>query len=317
MRGLPELQVHSKGQEWQEKMRIVQIGLGHWGKNHYRILKDIGMLSAVCDTDQAKVIDYEDNWILGFTSLSEMLENVKPDIAVVTTPTSSHFHIVHKLLLEGINVFVEKPFTQSVNDGATLIALAKKKGLKLTCGYIERFNPVTQHIGELGRVPILLEFHRESMIPSHIKDVGLVLDTAVHDIETACFLFGKYPDNITSVLKHYQNETIEDMAIITLDFGIGVASIVSNWNTHVKSRLIHATYNDFIIRGDFVERTIQKHSPDGSTIKYRYAESNPLKMELLHFIECVKNDTDPAVSAEHANRITGIANTIVDTFKQT
>jgi UDP-N-acetylglucosamine 3-dehydrogenase len=298
-------------------MRIVQVGLGQWGANHYRILKDMGMLSAVCDTDRKKVIDMEDDSILGFTDLSEMLDNVKPDIAVVTTPTSTHFHIVHKLLLEGVNVFVEKPFTQSVNDGNTLIQLAKKKGLKLTCGYIERFNPVTQYIEELRKTPILLEFHRESMIPTHIKDVGLVLDTSVHDIETACFLFGKYPEKITSVLKNYQNENIEDMAIITLDFGTGVASIVSNWNTHVKSRLVHATYNDIIVRGDFVQKTVEKMMHDGSSVKYRYAEANPLKAELFHFMECVRDDTEPAVSAEHANRITGIANTIVDTFRQT
>lgn len=297
-------------------MKVVQIGLGQWGKNHYRILKDMDMLSAVCDSDTEKLLQPSSEGVDTFQSLKNMIEDVRPDIAVVTTPTSAHFHIVHKLLLEDVNVFVEKPFTQSVNDGDVLIRLAKKKGLKITCGYIERFNPVTQYISSQDSTPTLLEFHRVSSVPTRIKDVGLVLDTAVHDIDTACYLFGKYPDRVTSILKGYQSENVEDMAVITLDFGIGVANIVSSWNTSVKSRLVHAMYDDFMVRGDFVQKTVEKICSDGSSMRRKYAEVNPLRDELLAFVDCVKNDTDPMVSAEHANRITGIANNVIDNWSE-
>jgi len=294
-------------------MKIVQVGLGQWGKNHYRILKEMGMIDAVCDTEftDEEVTDSLEQGIPKYTSLTDMIFDIKPDVAIVTTPTSTHFHIAHKLLLSGIHTFIEKPFTQSANDGLQLIRLAEKNGLKLTCGYIERFNPVTQYIQKVTETPKLLEFHRTSKIPIHIKDVGIVMDTAVHDIDTACYLFGSRPIKILSTISNVQGENVEDEAVIVLVFNEGVATITVSWNTNVKSRTVHATYTDFIIRGDFVEKTVQKTNSDGSSTKYRFAEANPLRDELLSFFEAVNIDVSPVVTCSHANMITEVANQVL------
>lgn len=284
--------------------RIVQIGLGRWGQNHTRILD--GKLSAVCDSDISQLEKAPD--MPKYQDYKNMVKEIKPDIAIVTTPTTTHQMICIHLLENKVNVFVEKPFTSTVGEGMSLISLAEKNNVKITCGYIERFNPVTKYIKMQDSTPNLLEFHRSGCMPPHITD-GIILDTMVHDIETACHIFEEYPLTVNGSFRNMSSNK-DDLAVATLVFKKGMAVLVTNWNTNMKMRTIHATYADKIIRGDFVGKTIKRITPD-AIVKREFPNSNPLKDELEHFIDCVIHDKSPQVSAGHANRITDIANAIL------
>ena len=173
-------------------MKVVQIGVGGWGKNHSRVLSEFGVLSAVCDTNSQRAKEFGEKYSVNFhNSLESLLEHEEFDAALVCTPTFTHSDMTKRLIENKKHVFVEKPMTYLSEDGQNLIDAAKRNNVILTCGYIERFNPAvasvkdflkSQKYGDLIR----LEFYREHRMPQHIKDVGVIYDTSVHDI---CLLY--------------------------------------------------------------------------------------------------------------------------------
>ena len=131
-------------------MKIVQIGTGGWGKNHTRILSQLGVLVAVCDADSQKSKEYGEKYSVNhYTSLDELLSAEEFDGAFVVTPTSTHTAIAQKLLEAKKHVFVEKPMTYKSEDGQNLVKIAEKNKVILTCGYIERFNPAVDVVKKM------------------------------------------------------------------------------------------------------------------------------------------------------------------------
>jgi UDP-N-acetylglucosamine 3-dehydrogenase len=131
-------------------MKIVQIGTGGWGKNHTRILSELGVLVAVCDADAQKSKEYGEKYSVNhYESLDELLSSEEFDGAFVVTPTSTHTAIAKKLLEAKKHVFVEKPMTYKSEDGQILAKLAEKNKVILTCGYIERFNPAVDVVKKM------------------------------------------------------------------------------------------------------------------------------------------------------------------------
>ncbi|HEY7227744.1 MAG TPA: Gfo/Idh/MocA family oxidoreductase, partial [Nitrososphaeraceae archaeon] len=181
-------------------LHIAVIGVGGWGKNHARVLHDMGVLSAICDADSErtkKIADlYKTN---AYLSIEELLQKERSlDACIVCTPTKTHSIVAKKVIDNGINIFVEKPLSFSTIECEEMVSAAKKRGVVLTSGYIERFNPAVHDFREIidkkqyGDL-IMMEFHRENRMPSHIRDVGIIYDTSVHDIDTAMFLFNSTP----------------------------------------------------------------------------------------------------------------------------
>ena len=93
-------------------MKIIQIGTGGWGKNHTRILSELGVLVAICDANIEKSKEYGEKYSVNYyDSLEKVLESEEFDGACVVTPTSTHTEIAKKLLEAKKHVFVEKPMT--------------------------------------------------------------------------------------------------------------------------------------------------------------------------------------------------------------
>ena len=123
-------------------MKIVQIGTGGWGKNHARVLSELGVLSAICDTDRKRSQEFGEKYSVNhYESFEDMISSEEFDGAFVVTPTSTHASIAKKLLEAKKHVFVEKPLTYKTEESEELAKLAEKNKVILTCGYIERFNP--------------------------------------------------------------------------------------------------------------------------------------------------------------------------------
>ena len=180
-------------------MKVIQIGTGGWGKNHCRVFSEFGVLSAICDMNFERAKEFGEKYNVNYyKTIEELLEKEDFDAAFICTPTSTHSDLALKLIKKRKHVFVEKPMTYLSEDGEKLVEEAKRNKVILTCGYIERFNPAVAHVkdylkskkfGELIR----LEFYREHRMPLHIKDVGIIYDTSVHDIDTAMWLFDETP----------------------------------------------------------------------------------------------------------------------------
>ena len=293
-------------------MKIVQIGTGGWGKNHTRILSQLGVLSAVCDADSQKSKEYGEKYSVNhYESLDVLLDSEEFDGAFVVTPTSTHTEIAKKLLEAKKHVFVEKPMTYKSGDGEILAKLAEKNKVILTCGYIERFNPAVDIVKKLVRGKklgdlVMLEFHRENRMPLHIKDVGIIYDTSVHDIDTANWLFDDMPHVVFARAGKIKYER-EDFANIMLGYKDDkVAIISSNCITPKRIRKFEAICTDARISSDFITQEIVVEDAERSeTIKNEKQE--PLSLEIQSFIGAIEGKNEHIVKPQESVNVTKIA----------
>ena len=293
-------------------MKIVQIGTGGWGKNHTRVLSELGVLVAVCDADSQKSKEYGEKYSVNhYETLDELLVSEEFDGAFVVTPTSTHTEITKKLLEAKKHVFVEKPMTYKSEDGDRLAKLAEKNKVILTCGYIERFNPAVDVVKKIVKEKkfgelVMLEFHRENRMPLHIKDVGIIYDTSVHDIDTANWLFDDMPQVVFARAGRIKHEH-EDFASIMLGYkNDKVAIISSNWITPKRVRKFNAVCTDAIISSDFItQEIIVEKSENSETIQNEKQE--PLLLEIQSFLGAIEGKNELIVKSQQAVNVTKIA----------
>ena len=293
-------------------MKIIQIGTGGWGKNHTRILSQLGVLVAVCDADPQKSKEYGEKYSVNhYTFLDELLSAEEFDGAFVVTPTSTHTAIAQKLLEVKKHVFVEKPMTYKSEDGQNLVKIAEKNKVILTCGYIERFNPAVGVVKKMVKEKkygdlVMLEFHRENRMPLHIKDVGIIYDTSVHDIDTANWLFDEMPQVVFARAGKIKHEH-EDFTSIMLGYkNDKVAIITSNWITPKKLRKFNAVCTDAIISSDFItQEIVVEKDEESETIQNEKQE--PLLLEIQSFLGAVEGKNDQVVKSQEAVNVTKIA----------
>ena len=293
-------------------MKVVQIGVGGWGKNHSRVLSEFGVLSAICDTNSQCAEEFGKKYSVNFyNSFENLLEKEKFDAALVCTPTFTHSDITTRLIENKKHVFVEKPMTYLSEDGQNLIDAAKRNNVILTCGYIERFNPAvasvkdfikSQKYGDLIR----LEFYREHRMPQHIKDVGVIYDTSVHDIDTAMWLFDETPEIVYAIAGRINHEH-EDFATITLGFKDNkTATISSNWITPIRVRNFNAVCTEARIFSDFITQEIRIETDNG-TENPKNEKAEPLSLEIKNFLDSIDGKNDLLVKPEQAVNVTKIA----------
>jgi len=293
-------------------MKIVQIGTGGWGKNHIRILSQLGVLVAVYDIDSEKSKEYGKKYSVNhYETLEELLNSEDFDGAFVVTPTSTHAEIVKKLLEVKKHVFVEKPMTYKSEEGEKLARLAEENKVILTCGYIERFNPAVDIVKKMVKEKkfgdlVMLEFHRENRIPLHIKDVGIIYDTSVHDIDTANWLFNDMPHVVFARAGKIKHE-YEDFASIMLGYRDDrVAIISSNWITPKKLRKFNAVCTDAIISSDFITQEVIVEKDDEIQIMQN-EKQEPLLLEIQNFLGSIEGKNEQIVKSQEAVNVTKIA----------
>ena len=153
---------------------------------------------------------------------------------------------------------------------------------------------------------VMLEFHRENRMPLHIKDVGIIYDTSVHDIDTANWLFDDMPQVVFARAGKIKHEH-EDFASIMLGYkNDKVAIISSNWITPKKVRKFSAVCTEAIISSDFITQEIIVEKDENShTIQNEKQE--PLMREIQNFLDSIENKTQQIVKSQEAVNVTKIA----------
>jgi len=294
------------------------VGTGGWGKNHVRVLNELQSLAAVCDMNVERANAFSKNFhVPAYSSLEEMLKKEKLDGVTICTPASTHFAMASKALSAGLHTFVEKPMTTTVKDGETLIDEARSANRALTVGFIERFNPpitaLKQMIaeGKMGE-PILLEFHRENRRGENISDVGIVKDASVHDIDTACWLFGEAPKVVYArVGAMYVPLEHEDFATILLGFsGQKTAFLVTNWITPNRVRTLSAVFSGGVVDVDFVTQQTSIHEGAATTVPTR-AVQEPLMLELKEFVTAIQEKRHPLVTGKDGLNVIRVAEAVL------
>jgi len=287
-----------------KKLKMAVVGVGFWGRNHVRVLSELPEveLVAVCDVDQQKTAMVAEKYGLKtYNDSAKMYKKEEIDAVNLCVWSTRLSEEAMKALKAQKHVFVEKPMAKSVAEAQKIIDVAEEKNLHLTVGFIERFNPAVRRLKEAlkeGKIgsPVSVTVRRVTKWPERIGDVGVVKDTAIHDIDMVRFIFDEDPTSVYARAGHLRHSKFEDYAQIMLSFSNGRSAFLeANWLTPYKIRKLTVTGSDAIISLDYVtqEMTIETL---GQTLTPRFEFEEPLKLELQSFVQCVMNDKPPLVS---------------------
>jgi len=291
------------------KVNMAVVGCGFWGKNHARIYSELenADLVAVADLNEDAACALGERYGAdhhGDPADLFMREDV--DAISICTPTVTHAKIALAAIEAGKHVLVEKPMTSTVAEAERLIAASEKAGVKLTVGFVERFNPgVIEALrlvgeGKIGDV-ILARAHRVSRYPLRISDVGVVKDLAIHDADIVRQLFGEEPETVYATAGNLVH-SFEDYANIILRFpGNRSAFIETNWLTPHKIRRLILTGSEGLITVEFITQEVTVEDDEGSYTPFLQPRE-PLTLELESFVEAILKDKPPAVSGEDGLR---------------
>jgi UDP-N-acetylglucosamine 3-dehydrogenase len=287
-------------------LRVAVIGTGFWGKNHARVYKELTEteLVAVCDINPERAKNVAAQFgVKPYSSVGKMLGDRRIDAVSVCTWSTSLAKEAMKALRAKKHVLVEKPMATSHKQAQQLIETAKKLNLHLTVGFLMRFIPGIQHmkkaiedktIGEL----VCASAKRVSQWPERIGDVGVVKDTAIHDIDVVRYLFDKDPIMVCAKTGSMRHKKYEDYAQIMLTFAGGkTAFIESNWLTPYKTRTLIVTGSEEIMKLDYISQELAIENAR-ETVQPRLTWQEPLKLELRHYANCILSDKKPLVTGE-------------------
>jgi predicted dehydrogenase len=267
-----------------------------------------------------------------FTSVDQLLDEV--DAVSIATSTPTHFSLVSQCLDAGRDVFVEKPFTETTEQASALVKQIGKTSRIVQVGHIERFNPAYVEVKNVVETltPLCINFRRLSSYLGSNNDVDVVLDLMIHDLDLALDIAGSEPTRIDAYGFTAYSSAI-DHAVVNLQFEQWpLISLTASRVTEQKVRSIEVTALEAYVEGDLLNKSVAAHhrtfgeyvnvvSKDVTNkgVKYRQESvverihvpnAEPLQLELEHFVECVRFQNQPLVSAAQALRTLRLADQI-------
>jgi len=294
-------------------MKTGVVGVGSMGRNHARVYSEMNVLHAIADSEGSVAKPLAEKF--GVDYFSNYKDMLKTDIDAVTvaTPTNSHFKISMDAIKAGKHVLVEKPICFNLEEAGKLVAEAEKEGLVLAVGQIERHNPVVKFArdsieeGRFGDV-VSIAARRVSTMPGRIRDVGVLMDLGIHDVDVIRYLAQSPVKSVYALGGKRQNDAFEDHANILMDFENDILGFVEvNWLTPMKVRRISLTCQKNYVELDYMKQSADISSSQvsgtfDSTDLYRI----PIEFDIRHVSlkkqEPLRNEQEDFLSAVSDNR---------------
>ena len=324
-------------------IKVAVIGVGSMGRNHARVYSELpeAELVAVADAD-GQVADRVASQfgVKAYADYRQMLEVECPQAVSIAVPTALHEEAATAALKAGAHVLVEKPIAAMLEEGQRLIELAKRISRQLMVGHIVRFNPAMQALkqkledGELGRI-FQIFCRRAGPFPARIRDVGVVIDLAPHDVDVMRFLTGLDPIRVFAETERRIHTEYEDLLWGMLRFPDSVVgSLEINWLTPTKIREVLVLGERGLFRVDDLTQDLYfyenaqaygnmwpalqtlKGVSEGSMTRYALQRYEPLKAELQAFLRAVKEGAAVPVSGEDGLAALKIALALVESGKK-
>lgn len=292
-------------------MKTGVIGVGDMGKNHPRVYVELGSeLVGVADTDLEKVKKIAAQYGTRAYSNYEELLNEGLDAVSIAVPTMWHKEVALAAINKGVNLLIEKPIADSLQSAQEIITAAQARRVKLMVGHIERFNPAVRKLkqivddGILGKL-VFISARRVGPFVPRISDVGIIVDVATHDIDIIRYLIGSECTSVFARSTRYKN--IEgDAAIVLMGFGDVSACIEVNWYTPHRVRSVTVTGTEGVAYLDYIKQEVEIHNAEWKMIP-KIDQAEPLKLELGHFLDCIKSNKEPLVGGYDAMKVLEIA----------
>ena len=294
-------------------IKIGVVGVGAWGYIHLKRLIENSEnyeieVSGFYDINKERVKYVTNVLNVKYLELDKLISSV--DGLIIATPPTTHAKIALKAVEKGVHLLVEKPFTANIEDAIKLHKLSRKYGSKILVGYIMRFHPVVKELkkkllnNELGD-PVVISSKRVGPRGRRIRDVGVILDLATHDIDISRFILEDEPREVYSIYGSMRGE-YEDYAIIALKYSDVTVLIETNLLTPYKVRNISITCTNGVLYGDYMNRTV-KIAKNDEIKEYTLPNIEPLVEEHKHFINVIKGVEEPICTSEDGIRVLKIA----------
>src|SRR5438105_10193561 len=294
-----------------KNLRVGVVGVGHIGSNHARLYAEIpsAEFTAVYDVDPITNRTIATKFrATPAGSLDEFIGMV--DVASVATPTNTHYSVARSLLAKGKHLLMEKPIIDNTADAAELVELAARNGLILQVGHVERFNPVLNALEKHLTHPRFIEAHRLSPYPERSTDIGVVLDLMIHDLEVILH-FVRSPVQSIDAVGVPVLSCGEDIANARLRFENGcVANVTSSRISPERMRKIRVFQEDAYLSLDYQNQSGEIYRrADGRITRDKVAieREEPLKRQLMSFVECAATGREPRVSGFQATAALDLA----------
>jgi predicted dehydrogenase len=315
-------------------LRAAVIGLGSMGANHARVLADMEgvTLVAVVDTDPARLEKATGGrQIAGYAEVAQLLQAERPDLVSVVVPTGLHEEVALCAIAAGANLLVEKPLAATLDGARRIARAAAERGVLLTVGHIERFNPAIVELkrrldeGQGGRV-LQVRARRVGPFPHRIRDVGVIHDLAPHDIDVMRYLLGDEVERVYAETRRHINTDNEDLFAGMLRFRSGALGLLEiNWLTPTKARTLDVLCERGMFVADYGAQTLAFYEnyaavaregaiasvTEGPMTRYPIVNREPLRAELEAFRDAFRCGGPAPVSAADALEALSVVEALV------
>ena len=324
-------------------LKAAVIGVGSMGRHHARVYTALPAttLVGVVDRDAERVHDIGATYgVPAYTDYREMLETEQPDLVTVAVPTSLHETVASRALESGAHVLVEKPITATIEEAERLIDRADELDRKLMVGHIVRFDPSIQALkkhldeGELGRI-FQIVCRRVGPFPARIRDVGVVVDLAPHDLDVMRYVSGDEPLRVYAETQQEIHTDHEDLLTALVHFRGGLTGMLEiNWLTPTKVRDVTVLGERGMFRVDSLTKDLffyenaqangemwsalemLKGVSEGRMVRYPLQRYEPLKAELEAFAKAVLDDEPVPVKGQDGLQALRLALALVESGKR-
>ena len=304
------------------KKKIAVVGAGYWGKNLVRVFNQLGVLRWVCDSNQEALKVCAAEYQVQITSsVDEVMRDPEVKAVVIATPAATHYRIAKKVLLHRKDVFVEKPLSLTVEEGAELVELAEKKRLVLMVGHILNYHPAILKLkelitsGALGKIQYL--YSNRLNFGKIRSEENILWSFAPHDISVILALLGEEPSETSSTGAAYLQPGIFDLTLTHLSFQSGVkAHIFVSWlHPYKEQKLVVVGSEKMALFDDTTKEKLflygHRVAWKGRVPTAQKAETEvvavgteePLLVEASHFLECVEKRETPRTDGREGLKV--------------
>jgi UDP-N-acetylglucosamine 3-dehydrogenase len=282
------------------------IGVGAMGQNHVRVyskMKNANLL-AISDLMKGTLSEVSKEYhTVGYVDYENVFEMPEIEAVSICVPTTYHYEVVMSAIEHGKNVLVEKPIAFTLDEAKEMVDAAYDAGVKLATGHVERFNPAVLEAkrlideGVIGEI-VSASAKRVGPFPPRIKDVGVTIDLAIHEVDIMFYLFDSPVSRVYANMgSRLEKCEFEDHAELMMKFENGTVGVLeTNWLTPYKKRQLDIIGVEGIISIDYIDQAVEVYGKNAQKVKVKHRE--PLKEELNSFLSSIVKDEEPKITGE-------------------
>jgi len=317
------------------KLRLGLAGLGSMGRNHLRVIANHPetSLGAVADTDPAALeAAVSHSGASGYADPSRMIREADIDGVVIAAPTTAHRTLALGAIERRLPVLVEKPLAGTVDDALAIVTAARRAGVRVQVGHVERYNPAVLEMGRLLRAGWLssvyaISSRRSGPFPARIRDVGVTVDLGTHDVDMLSWIAGERPVRVYAETAQRLHATHEDLTFGLMHFPSGATGFLDvDWLTPAKRRSLVAIGEEGMFELDYLTQKLTFTRADvdrpqliggyattftGDVAEIPVVNVEPLRAQLDEFVRVVRTGDRPYVDAEDGLWAVALANALL------